>query len=100
MVYYVYQSVKKYSFLFDSISSLEIGDYPAIKFSSESVLPKEELTSWISNELPKCKTDIHGSESLVQKSIYIYIYIYIYNARVCTTFTVSFFAYVLCTCLS
>ena len=58
MAYYVYQSVKKNYFLFDTTSSLKIGDYPAIEFPSETVLLKEQLTSWLHKECqvsPKCK---------------------------------------------
>lgn len=63
MVYYVYQLVKENFSLSNFIALLEIGDYPAIEFSSESVLPKEELTLRLSNELPKCKTVNHGRGS-------------------------------------
>jgi len=58
MAYYVYQSVKKNYFLFDTTSSLEIGNYPVIEFPSEAILSKEELTSWLHEdcqESPKCK---------------------------------------------
>lgn len=56
LAYYVYQIVMNYDVLFNTTSSLKIGDYPAITFPSETVSPKLELKTWLCKESSKCKT--------------------------------------------
>ena len=76
MAYYVYQSVKKNYFLFDTTSSLEIGDYPAIEFPiefpSETILTKEELTSWLHKESSKSKGLEHLQHNYIADHVYIF----------------------------